>query len=66
MRNPAYPLLAGQYADYLVLQLELFKGGRRGGSPYAHLMSRVAARMTSEHMRDVGNYYASLSLDSTR
>ncbi|MDP3572863.1 MAG: c-type cytochrome [Archangium sp.] len=59
-RNPAYPLLAGQYADYLVLQLELFKERRRGGSPYAHLMDKVASRLTAEQMRDVAAYYASL------
>jgi cytochrome c553/cytochrome c5 len=65
-RNPAYPLLAGQYAEYLVLQLELFKEGRRGGSPYAHLMARVAARMTPAQMRDVARYYASLSNQTAR
>jgi cytochrome c553 len=59
-RNPAYPVLAGQYADYLLLQLELFKGQHRGGSEYAHLMSPVAARLSAEQMRDVALYYASL------
>jgi cytochrome c553 len=59
-RNPAYPRLAGQYADYLVLQLELFKSGQRGGSPYAHIMRHVANRLTSEQMRAVAQYYASL------
>jgi cytochrome c553 len=59
-RNAAYPRLAGQYTDYLVLQLELFKEGRRGGSPYAHLMARVAARLTAEQMQSVARYYASL------
>jgi cytochrome c553 len=65
-RNPAYPLLAGQYAEYLVLQLELFKEGRRGGSPYAHLMARVATRMTPEQMRDAAHYYASLTSQTPR
>ncbi len=60
-RNPMYPNLAGQYADYLVLQLELFKARQRGGSPYAHLMNHVAARLTSEQMRDVAMYYATQS-----
>lgn len=60
-RNPAYPLLAGQYADYLVLQLELFKKEQRGGSAYAHLMRPVAANLTSEQIRDVALYYASLT-----
>jgi cytochrome c553/cytochrome c5 len=59
-RNPVYPALAGQYADYLILQLELFRAGRRGGSPYAHLMDHVARRLSREQMRDVALYYASL------
>jgi cytochrome c553 len=59
-RNPHYPVLAGQYADYLVLQLELFKKQQRGGSAYAHLMRPVAARLTREQMRDVAFYYESL------
>jgi len=65
-RNAAYPNLAGQYADFLVLQLELFKHGHRGGSPYAHIMSHVAPRLTPEQMRDVASYYESLSSDSDR
>ena len=59
-RNPFYPMLAGQYADYLVRQLELFKQERRGGSAYAHLMRPVAARLTTQQMRDVALYYESL------
>jgi cytochrome c553 len=58
-RNPAYPVLAGQYADYLFLQLEIFKGQHRGGSEYAHLMNPVASRLTAEQMRDVALYYSS-------
>jgi cytochrome c553 len=60
-RNPHYPELAGQYEDYLVLQLELFKQNRRGGSPYAHLMRHVATRLNEAQMRQVARYYASLS-----
>jgi cytochrome c553/cytochrome c5 len=59
-RNPIYPELAGQYADYLVLQLRLFKQEHRGGTAYAHLMRPVATRLTLEQMRDVALYYASL------
>ena len=62
-RNPYYPLLAGQYAEYLVLQLSLFKKEIRGGSPYAHLMREVVAQMTEQQMRDVALYYASLAKD---
>jgi cytochrome c553 len=61
-RNPAYPRLAGQYADYLVLQLELFERHLRGGSEYAHIMENVASRLQPEQMRSVARYYASLAL----
>ncbi len=57
-RNAAYPLLAGQYADYLVLQLEQFAAARRGGSEYAHLMQQVAPRMSRDEMEAVAAYYA--------
>lgn len=59
-RNPTYPILAGQYADYLALQLQLFQQQHRGGWDYAHLMHPVALRMTPDQMRDVAAYYASL------
>lgn len=56
----AYPSLAGQPADYLVLQLELFQQEQRGGSPYAHLMHEVAPRLKPEQMRAVARYFESL------
>ncbi|MDQ3665864.1 MAG: c-type cytochrome [Acidobacteriota bacterium] len=60
-RNPVYPTLAGQYADYLILQLELFKNESRGGTAYAHLMRAFATRLSPDQMRDVALYYASLT-----
>jgi len=59
-RNPNYPNLAGQFADYRVLQLTLFKKHVRGGTAYAHLMRPVAAGLTAEQMRDVSLFYESL------
>jgi cytochrome c553 len=59
-RNPAYPELAGQYPEYLVLQLQLFARQERGGSEYAHLMPPVAAALTTAEMTAVAQYYASL------
>jgi cytochrome c553 len=59
-KNDAYPVLSGQHANYLVLQLQLFQQQRRGGSSYAHLMRPVAAGLTREQMRDVAAYYESL------
>jgi cytochrome c553 len=60
-RNPVYPDLAGQYAEYLMLQLELFKAKKRGGTPYAHIMNMIAGRLTTEQMRSVSSYYESLA-----
>lgn len=55
-----YPRLGGQYADYLVLQLELFKEGKRGGSRWQRLMHPVVERLESEDMRAVATYFASV------
>lgn len=63
--NANYPILAGQYPAYLVLQLELFKKEQRGGSRYAHLMRHVAAGLTRAQIRDVALYYA-LARDRSR
>ena len=59
-RNPAYPLLAGQHARYLALQLELFQQRRRGGSAFANLMHVFVGRLRAEEIRDVTIYYSSL------
>jgi cytochrome c553 len=60
-RNPMYPVLAGQHADYLALQLTLFKQEHRGGTAYAHLMRQVGPRLSAEQINDVARYYASLT-----
>lgn len=59
-RNPLYPELSGQYANYIVLQLKLFQREDRGGTPYAHLMRYVAPLLTEEQMQAVALYYESL------
>jgi cytochrome c553 len=60
-RNPAYPVLAGQFAEYLELQLELFRKGGRGGSKYAQIMSHhVAPNLDPAWTGEVAAYYAHL------
>jgi cytochrome c553 len=59
-RNPIYPELAGQYPEYLALQLALFRKESRGGTPYAHLMHLVASRLRPEQINDVTLYYGSI------
>ena len=61
-RNSAYPTLAGQYADYIVLQLELFADEHRGGSKFAAFMHPVADLLTPEQRRDVALFYESLTV----
>ena len=58
--KPAYPTLAGQSADYLALQLQLFKREQRGGSAYEHLMRPIASRLTDGQMRDAAAYFETL------
>jgi len=58
-RNLAFPRLSGQFAEYLVLQLQLFAEGRRGGSSFAALMQPIAERLTPEQRRDAAAYFAS-------
>ncbi len=63
-RNEAYPVLAGQPAKYLILQLELFQKRQRGGGPFAHLMHPVADHIRPEQIRSVAAYYESLEAES--
>lgn len=60
-RNPHYPALAGQYADYTVQQLELFRTGLRGGTEYSAIMQTIARVLEPTDMIAVARYYASLA-----
>lgn len=64
-RNARYPNLAGQYADYLVLQLELFNREQRVGTEYARIMHHVVHELTAREMRDVALFYATTAPDSS-
>lgn len=52
--NPDYPILAGQTARYLYLELQDFKAGRRSDPR----MSPVAAGLSREDMLDLADYFA--------
>ena len=60
LRNPEYPILAGQYADYLELQLQLYKERRRGGGETVELMHPVVDNLKPDQMRAVSLFYESL------
>lgn len=61
-RHEAYPLLAGQPASYLRLQLQLFRNGERGGSPHARIMRDIAPRLTDAQINDVTQHYGGLDV----
>jgi cytochrome c553 len=57
-KNDAYPRLTGQHADYLMAQLDLLQGRRRGGTRNINLMHAFVDRLRKEEIRDAAHYYA--------
>ncbi|MGF6674162.1 c-type cytochrome [Paraburkholderia tuberum] len=60
--NPDFPILAGQNARYLYLELKDFKQGRRSHPP----MSPMASDLSSEDMQDIADYFAAQKLVPVR
>ena len=54
--DPSYPVLAGQYPDFLARALGDYKSGARKNP----IMMGLAATLTPEDIRNVSAYYASL------
>ena len=54
---PSVPYLAGQYANYMTYQLQLWREGVRDNDAM-NVMSSIASKMTDEDMRAVSEYYA--------
>lgn len=54
---PSVPYLAGQYANYMTHQLQLWREGVRDNDAM-NVMSSIASKMTDEDMRAVSEYYA--------
>jgi cytochrome c553 len=54
----SFPTLAGQYGDYLVLQLQAFRDASRGGTTHSAIMRDVARNMDDAAMRAVATYIA--------
>src|SRR5216117_1229169 len=52
--NPQYPVLAGQNARYLYLQLKDFKEGRRHDAA----MAPFVAKLSPQEMLDLAEYFA--------
>lgn len=63
--RPDFPRLAGQGADYIIRQVELFNtlGEARGGR-YAELMARAVSGITPQELHMVATWYAQQEMDS--
>jgi cytochrome c553 len=57
--TPAFPILAGQYANYLVRALEDYKTGKRKNP----IMVGLASTLTEQDREDLAAYYASQESD---
>lgn len=57
--SPPASVLDGQHAGYLKAQLHLFAEGKRGGTPYAHLMEKTAKLLEAEDIEDLAAYLSS-------
>ncbi|MBP0447554.1 c-type cytochrome [Roseomonas sp. SSH11] len=60
---PNYPRLAGQPADYIALQLTLWKRGERPGHAPYNWMVNIARRLSDEDIRAVALYFASVQTE---
>jgi cytochrome c553 len=54
-----YPLLGGQYAEYIEAQLKAFRSGERANDPN-RMMRMTAARLSDAEIRAVANFIAGL------
>jgi cytochrome c553 len=57
-RNPIYPELAGQSAEYIATQLKLFRSGERGGTLFEHLMRNATKNLSDEDIAALAAYFA--------
>lgn len=54
--NPSYPVLAGQYADYMEHALKAYRDGGRDNV----IMKGIAAPLSDQDIADLSAFYASL------
>lgn len=59
--DPAYPVLAGQPADFLNQQLRLFRNRKRGGTDRSNLMHKIADSITEQQSQQLAAYFSSLA-----
>lgn len=53
--DPSYPILAGQYQDYIAYSLQMYRDGRRQNA----LMASQAKNLTDAQIADLSAYFGS-------
>ena len=68
MGNPPakYPRISGQKAQYLVLQLQDYRAGKRGNYHLGKIMQGVSARLTDDEIKALASFLSGLQVDSQR
>jgi cytochrome c553 len=59
-RNPLFPALDGQYANYIKEQLALWRKSHHRNTPLAKLMATIGERLSAEDAKAVAAYYSSV------
>ncbi len=59
-KNPAYPILAGQQADYLVAQLAAFQNGVRKNP----MMQGIVKALNKQDMKDIAAFFSGVKPES--
>jgi cytochrome c553 len=54
--NPTYPVLAGQYQDYMVHALKAYRDGGRNNP----IMAGMAAPLSDQDIEDLAAYYSNM------
>ena len=62
--DPAYPKLAGQYADYLFVSLKAYKAESNGVSGRSNaIMGGIAKQFSNSELKTISNYMGAMSGD---
>jgi cytochrome c553 len=56
---PSFPYLAGQYAPYAELQMQLWKQGKRKNDPFG-VMQHIAEQLSEAEIRALATYFESV------
>ncbi|WP_111496929.1 MULTISPECIES: c-type cytochrome [Marinobacter] len=55
-----FPRLSGQHPEYVIQQLEAYRGGERNTGSMSQIMVDVASRLTDDEIRAVASYVSGL------